>query len=201
MRNIFLCSLALTIVAGAGCGSQPKEQAAGSELKRDLTLASRVSDTTVTSALELGEIRTQPRNTVASQRTVRPRRVVRQRPARQATAEVAKPVIADVVVSSPAAQATAVTAIPADSRELPPGKTVTVIPVSSGPSPGPAGRNRFPEDIPAYGETGDGGIGGIGGGGSGMGGGGSGMGGGGSGMGGGCPGRAPGVGIASRPMY
>jgi hypothetical protein len=198
MRNVFLCSLASTIVALAGCGSQPREQAAPSDLKRDLTLASRVFDSTVASALELGEVRTQPRTTAASQKIVRHRRVVRQRPARPATAKVAKPVIADIVVSSPAAQATAVTAIPADSRELPPGKTVTVIPVSSGPSPAPAGRNRFPEETPMYGGVGDGGIGG---GGSGMGGGGSGMGGGGSGMGGGCPGRAPGVGIASRPLY
>jgi uncharacterized membrane protein YgcG len=200
MRNVFLFFFASTIVALPGCGSQPKEQVARSDLKRDLTLITRAPDSSITSALELGEVRAQQRHAVSSQKVVRHRRVVRQRPARQATAKVAKPVIADIVVPSPATQAAAAAAIPADSRELPPGQTVTVIPVSSGPSPGPAGRNRFPEED-VRGLDGTDGFGGMGGGGSGMGGGGSGMGGGGSGMGGNCPGRRPGVGIASRPLY
>jgi uncharacterized membrane protein YgcG len=196
MRNVFLFSLPLTIVAAAGCGSQPKEQAARSDLERDLTLVSKAPDRAVTSPLELGEVRTQPGNTVSFHR------VVRHRPARHATTRVAepvrsaptaRPVIADVSAPSPAAQPAA--AVPADSHELPPGKTVTVIPVSSGPSS--SGGERGPEDIPLMAGTGGSGMGG---GGSGMGGGGSGMGGGGSGMGGGCPGRdAPGITIASRP--
>jgi uncharacterized membrane protein YgcG len=199
MRNVFLFSLPLTIVAAAGCGSQPKEQAARSDLERDLTLVSGAPDRAVTSPLELGEVRTQPGSTV--------HRVVRHRPARHATTRVAepvrsaptaRPVIAEVSAPSPAAQPAAAqpaAAVPADSHELPPGKTVTVIPVSSGPST--SGGERGPEDIPLMAGTGGSGMGG---GGSGMGGGGSGMGGGGSGMGGGCPGRdAPGVGIASRP--
>jgi hypothetical protein len=194
MRNAFLFSLPLTIVvAAAGCGSQPKQQGARSDLERDLTLVSKAPDKAVTSPIELGEVRTQPGNTV---------RVVRHRPARHATtklpepvrsAPTARPVVADVSVPSPAAQPAA--AVPADSHELPPGKTVTVIPVSSGPSS--LGGESGPEDIPLMAGTGGSGMGG---GGSGMGGGGSGMGGGGSGMGGGCPGRdAPGITIASRP--
>jgi uncharacterized membrane protein YgcG len=196
MRNVFLFSLPLTIVAAAGCGSQHKEQAARSDLERDLTLVSRAPDRAVTSPLELREVRTQPGNTVSFHK------VVRHRPARHATTSVAepvrsaptaRPVIADVSAPSPAAQPAA--AVPADSHELAPGKTVTVIPVSSGPSSS-AGESG-PEDIPLMAGTGGSGMGG---GGSGMGGGGSGMGGGGSGMGGGCPGRdAPGITIASRP--
>ncbi len=203
MRNVFLFSLPLTIVAAAGCGSQHKEQAARSDLGRDLTLVSRAPDSAVTSPLELREVRIQPGNTVSFHK------VVRHRPARHPTTRVAepvrsaptaRPVIADVPAPSPAAQPAA--AVPADSHELPPGKTVTVIPVSSGAST--SGGERGPEDIPLMAGTGGSGMGGggsgMGGGGSGMGGGGSGMGGGGSGMGGGCPGRdAPGVTIASRP--
>jgi|GEM_PF-2203353 len=201
MRNVSLYSLALTIVAVAGCSSQPKERPARSDLERDLTLASRVADSTVTSPLELGEARAQVGNTF--HRVVQLRSVARHRPARRATAKVAEPVrsapisqpvIADVAAPGPGAEAA--TAIPADSRELLPGKTVTVIPVSSGPSP--SGGERGPEYNPFMGGTGRGG------GGSGMGGGGSGMGGsgmGGSGMGGGCPGHGAPIGIASRPLY
>jgi uncharacterized membrane protein YgcG len=203
MRNVFLFSLPLSILAAAGCGSPPKEQAARSDLERDLNLVSRTHARAVTSPLELGEVRTQPGNTVSFHR------VVRHRPARHATTRVAeavrsaptaRPVIADVPAPSPATQPAA--AAPADSHELPPGKTVTAIPVSSGPSS--SGDGRWSDDIPLMAGSGGSGMGGggsgMGGGGSGMGGGGSGMGGGGSGMGGGCPGRdAPGVTIASRP--
>src|SRR4051812_29656676 len=179
MRNVFLFSLPLTIIAVAGCGSQPKGQPA-SDLQRDLTLVTKDRDRAVASALELGEVRTQQGNSVSSHRVVQ---AVRHRPAHHATVRVAVPapsaptthaVLVDVSAPSPAAQPSAA-AVPADSHELPPGKTVAVIPVSSGPSP--SGSQRGPEDIPpAF-------VGGTGG--SGMGGGGSGMGGGGSGMGGG----------------
>jgi uncharacterized membrane protein YgcG len=206
MRNVILFSLPLTI-AIAGCGSQPKEQPAAADLERDLTLVTKDRDRTVASPLELGEVQTEQGNTVSHQSAVK---AVRHRPARHATIKVAErapsaptthPVLVDVRAPSLAAQPSAAAAVPADSHELPPGKTVTMIPVSSGPSPSES--QRGPEDIPSF-MTGTGGSGmggggsGMGGGGSGMGGGGSGMGGGGSGMGGGCPGRGgeP-IGIAS----
>jgi hypothetical protein len=180
MRNVFLYSLLLTIFALIGCGAQPSEQAAGSDLKRDLTLVSRPTDHAVASpdrpvasAIELREVRTQPGASASRSKVVRQRKAVR-RPARHLTAKVALPVrqtptvqptIADVAAPNPGAQPVA--AVPADSRELPPGKTVSVIPVSSGPSPS---AEPGPEDIPLAG-TGWRGTGGSGlGGGSGMGG-------------------------------
>ena len=194
MRHIFLFSLSLTIVVAAGCGPQPDEQDARSDLERDLTLVSRPpappgisTDRAVASSLELGEVRTQPGRSVSRDKLVRHRSGVR-RPARRPASKAAEPdrsapadraTIADVAAPNPGAQP--VVAVPANSRELSPGKTVSLIPVSSGPSPSgePAAG-----DIPLAG-SGRGGMWGTGG--SGMGGGGSGMGGG------GCRGRGTGV--------
>src|SRR3954466_6997051 len=111
MRNVFLFAVPLTI-AVAGCGSQPKEQAARSGLDRDLKLVSSLRDSAVASPLELGEIRAHPGNTKSLQRAVR---VLRHRPARHATIKVAesvrsastaRPVIADISVPSPATHPT-----------------------------------------------------------------------------------------------
>src|SRR4051794_22837019 len=134
MRNVFLFSLPLTIIAVAGCGSQPKGQPAASDLARDLTLVTKDRDRAVASPLELGEVRVQQGNTDFSNSVVK---AVRHRPAHHATLKVAErarsaptthPVLVDVSAPSPAAQPSAATAVPADSHELPPGKTVTVIP-------------------------------------------------------------------------
>lgn len=191
MRNIFLFWLPLTIIAAAGCGgSQPDERAARYALERDLTLVSKptgravvLPDRAVASELELRVSRTQRSASASSQKVVRPRKAVRRsarhlaakaaEPVRPAT--IARPTIADVVAPNPGTQPVA--AIPADSRELPPGKTISLIPTSSGPSPS---GERGMDDIPLSG-TGWRGMGG----GSGMGG---------SGMGGGCkPGRGTGI--------
>ena len=189
MRNSFLFSLPLTVITVAGCGPQPDAQAARSDLERDLTLVSRPPERAVSSPvgavaseIELRMARAQQGSGASSHKVVRLRKSVR-RPARDLVPVAARPVrpttierpgIADVVV--PKAGGQPVTAVPADSRELLPGKTVTVIPVSSGPSPSGEGA----DDIPPAGTRWRG-----------MGGG-SGMGG--SGMGGGCrPGRGTGI--------
>jgi hypothetical protein len=176
MRNVFLYSLPVTLIAAVGCGSQ--EQAARSDLERDLTLvtgpsmrALTAADRPVASAIELRQFPTQPGAGVSVHKAVQSRKAAR-RTARHLTPKAAEPVrpttiqrpaIADVVVPNPGTQP--VTAVPADSRELPAGKTVSVIPVSSGPSPS---GERGTEDIPLAG-TGGSGMGGTGG--SGMGGG------------------------------
>lgn len=203
MRNAFLYSLPAAIIAVAGCGSQPREQAARSDLQRDLTLATHLTDSAVVSPVELGEFQAQAGNIIsqASHRVARHRAVRHPNPVVAKTNQVGR---ANAPATAPAPVATvsqpaSVADVPLDSHELLPGKTVTVIPVSSGPSTG-SGAARGPDDLPVMAGTGGSGMGGGGSGmgGSGMGGGGSGMGG--SGMGGGqCPGRGPGVGIASRP--
>jgi len=169
MRNVFLFPLSLSLVVAAGCSSPVKETAARSDLKRDLTLVGSTRQTAIATPIELGRIRQPEGNQInVSSR----RRVVRHRTTPRSAASP-KPV--HVVASAPApAPAPAVAQpepMPADPHELPPGKTVTIIPVSSGPS------TAAPTDgfgRPGYGT-----------GGSGMGGGE--RAGGGSGMGGDCP--------------
>jgi hypothetical protein len=180
MRPVFLLTLPLVIVA-AGCSFQPTRQEARSDLERDLTLATKTDERPVASAIELGRVRNQPAKGTSTTPTVVRRRSIAHRAVSyprtkvyepSASAQATRPVIVDVATPNPGAQP--VMAIPAGSHELPPGKTITVIPVMSGPTPSP---DRGTDDVPFRRGTG----------GSGMGG--SGMGGGGSGMGGDCPGR------------
>ena len=181
MRAAFL--LPLAVIAAAGCGSANRRQTA-SVSERDLTLSTSATEAEVASPIELQ--RPVPQET---------RQVVR-RPHRRAAATFQPTIVPAVVretiarapgATTPAAEPVAVLSGPADPHELLPGKTVTIIPASSGPTP----TTDNPRD-PAEARGGMGGTIGIGGGchgrgggGSGMGGGGSGMGGGGSGMGGG----------------
>jgi hypothetical protein len=165
MRSAFLFPLSLSLVV-AGCGSQVKEHAARSDLERDLTLVGQATPTAIATPIELGRIRP----TTSSGSSVSSRHRIRHRAPARSTVSAPKPV--EVVAGAPrfrAVEATSTT--PADPRELPPGKTVSVIPVSTGVSDAD-GADGFPE--PRFGT-----------GGSGMGGGE--RAGGGSGMGGDCP--------------
>lgn len=179
MRTIVL--LPLAIVVAAGCGHEHGQQVSTSLPKRDLALPAQSGEVKVASPVELQQLRVHP----TSHSFRRLRRSTPSEPKITLAAMAAAPapaVVTPVSVVQPAAPAEA-----DNDRELPPGKTVTVIPVSSGP----AGEVGAAADFPAEGT-----------GGSGMGGGGSGMGGGGSGMGGGnCPGRGrgPDIGIAGVP--
>jgi hypothetical protein len=166
MRSAFLFPLSLSLVVVAGCGSQVKEHSVRSDLKRDLTLVSRAPQTAVATSIELGQIRTP----VGSRNTVSSRHKVRHRAAARSSVSVPKPV---QVAAEPALVPAVVqptNSAPADPRELAPGKTVSIIPASSGVSDA-EGEDGF---SPAGWGTG----------GSGMGGG---RAGGGSGMGGDCP--------------
>lgn len=173
MRSAFLFPLSLSLIAVAGCDSQTKHPTPGSDLKRDLTIVSQASPTAVATPIELEQVqaRTVGRNTVSARHTVRHRAASRAvvsapRPAPVRTVAAAAPAASP----APAVVQTTNTAAP-NPRELPPGKTVTVIPVSTGPSTSQADPGFGP---PRYGT-----------GGSGMGGGE--RAGGGSGMGGDCP--------------
>lgn len=177
MRTLLLLPITAAVVVTVGCVSQGREPAAVSQPKRDLTLPAQVTEVAVASPVELQQVRT-------PHRALRPSlRVTRSATARHPKPEAPK-VMTAVLASSPTVlpvpqpvSAPASTeAEPANDRELLPGKTVTVIPASSGPSSAPEpAAGEFPTRR-----------------GWGMGGG-SGMGGG------GCRGRGPGIGIAGAP--
>jgi hypothetical protein len=178
MRTVVLLPLAMVIAAG--CGREAGRQVSTSLPKRDLALPAQSGEVKVASPVELQQDRTH--RTARSFRRIKRPTATEPKITLAAMATVPSTTLfTPVSVAQPAAPAEA-----ANDRELAPGKTVTVIPASSGPSADPGSTADFPR----------GGTGG-----SGMGGGGSGMGGGGSGMGGGdCPGgRGPDIGIVGIP--
>jgi hypothetical protein len=166
MRSAFLFPLSLSLVV-VGCGSQVKEHAARPDLERDLTLVGQAPQTAIATPIELQRIQTP----TGSGSTVSSRHRIRHRAATRSTVSAPKPVQVAAEPAPVPAVVRPTNTTPADPRELPPGKTVSVIPVSSGISDA-EGADGFP--APRYGT-----------GGSGMGGGD--WAGGGSGMGGDCP--------------
>jgi hypothetical protein len=130
MRTIVLLPITALVAIAAGCGSDIKEERAHSVSQRDLTRVAPAAQLEIASPVEIQ--RPQIRR-----RTVRPARTV---PAPQSTTELPVKVV-DLWVPAPARAAAQPVALPAGSaatptsdRELPPGKTVTLIPASSGPS-------------------------------------------------------------------
>jgi hypothetical protein len=119
MRSCFLIAFAVVI---AGC-NQPEPEESAVSLKRDLTLAPAPS-VEIVSAVELD--RPQPRVT----RARAPRRHVSVPKSPPVDVEPIRPAVV-IQASAPPAEAAPE---PASGRELPPGKTVTLIPASSGPS-------------------------------------------------------------------
>jgi hypothetical protein len=172
MRTVFLLPLTAVMAVVAACGSEGREEAAPSVVKRDLTLPARAPQVEIASAVELQQPpthRTVGRSRIASRRA----------PARSRATVESRPVA--VVVPAPAlvlhaadtaARPVSTASEPVNDRELPPGKTVTVIPVSSGPSTTLQPTDEFPTI-----RSGSVGIRG----------------------GGRCPPRRPGIGIATRP--
>lgn len=123
----FLLSLPIVIaVATSACGEQKQEET-GTALRRDLTLAAPVPNQEIATPVELE--RPQPQAT-------RPRAIRRHVSARISRAKVLEPIRPAVVVDAPLPSTDAAPE-PATGRELPPGKTITLIPASSGPSPAP----------------------------------------------------------------
>jgi hypothetical protein len=119
MRSCLLIAFAMAV---AGC-NQPKPEESAVSLRRDLTLAP-APDREIVSSVELE--RPQPR--VTSARATR--RHVSARKSPPVDLEPIRP--ATIIQASP--QQTETAPEPASGRELPPGKTVTLIPASSGPS-------------------------------------------------------------------
>jgi hypothetical protein len=146
MRPIVLLPLTVLLAVAAGCGSEAREHSARSVLKRDLTLVTGSVGVEVASPLETHQVLNQHR-TVHSSKPV----------ARSSQAPLATPTakLADVWVPRPVATAPSPVVQPAtpsasseNSRELLPGKTVTLIPASSGPSDETVRAGDLPEVRP-----------------------------------------------------
>ena len=127
MRTAFLIPLAFTAAALAGCGREvskaEREDAAASTAvpHRDLTLSMpRVPETEVASAVELAP----PKPVPAPAPIPEPEHHPAVEPAGEPTA----------IVSEALAEPAPVDNAPSGGRELAPGRTVTIIPVATGPS-------------------------------------------------------------------
>jgi hypothetical protein len=131
MRKALLRLMALATVV-AGCGSQAEQPAARSIPKRDLTLVRQAPAIETASAVEVAKPQIAQRTRQVQQRA-RPVPVRAARVLEPKTEPVTLPlrVVAPAAIDSVVERAAAE---PANDRELPPGKTVTVIPASSGPS-------------------------------------------------------------------
>jgi hypothetical protein len=145
MRTINLLPLTLIAVV-AGCGSEVRDQAARSVPHRDLTLVSRTHEVKIASPVETQQLRIQRRTVRASQPAARPAPAPHFSPleANLHLAAVRAPALV-LSTAQPVAQPASMAATPPNDRELLPGKTVTVIPASSGPSPEP----DMIDDLPA----------------------------------------------------
>jgi hypothetical protein len=139
MRTVYLLPLAALAVV-AGCGSEEREQTARSVPQRDLTLVTQTAEVKIASRLETQQLRIH-RTVHPSQPAARPTPAARARPV---APKVVLAAVSAPAAAEPIAQPATEASIPND-RELLPGKTVTLIPASSGPSVGPDGT----DDIPA----------------------------------------------------
>jgi hypothetical protein len=131
MRTGFLFPLVVVAIAGAaGCSRQTSEESAALP-QRDLTRVDPAPRIEFASAVEL-------QKPIVSSHSVQPRSTTRAlRAARRSTVDF-KPLAAVMVTPTPAVAAQPEPAPtptePLSDRELLPGKTVTLIPASSGPS-------------------------------------------------------------------
>jgi hypothetical protein len=133
MRYTSLLPFSALLAITMGCGSEPREKPVRSVAKRDLTLVSQTPQLQIASRVETAQLPTR-RTVRLSPAAARPTAVSRFRsPEPQVhLASITLPAIV-VATPQPLPEPTA-TAAPVDDRELPPGKTVTLIPASSGPS-------------------------------------------------------------------
>ena len=138
MRAIVQLPLIALLAVIGGCDFEEREQAVPA---RDLTLVTQGAQVEIASPVETQPLRPRHR-AVRSEPAARLASVKRSDPEVQlTTTAVPVPVLA---VTQPALQPATVS-MPANDRELLPGKTVTVIPASSGPSTGAITPDELPE--------------------------------------------------------
>ena len=140
MRAPTSLSLLGFLVLVAGCNSQEGQQVAAARPQRDLALALQAPEVEIASAVELGRAQAQPAKHAVT-RTHRRSRAATPARASGPSSDIA-------AVTQPVAQPVPVPVVPvsypASDRELPPGKTVTMIPASSGPSTAAEPAEDFP---------------------------------------------------------
>jgi hypothetical protein len=144
MRTVFLLPLTALVAVVAGCGSKGRDQAR-SVPDRDLTLVTQAPAVEIASPVETRELRIQRptvRSSLLAAGPASARRSSRLQP-KVVLASVAAPGAAPAA-AEPVEQPIGTVSIPDNGRELLPGKTVTVIPASSGPSTGPDQTDDLP---------------------------------------------------------
>ena len=147
MRTALLIPLALATAMVAGCGGElsntsEREESASqvaASLERDLTLsAPRLPATEVASALELAPPKPAPATARRHRPSPKPAPAPVPAPAvepeREAATEPEATPVSPPTVGEAIAEAAVVDDAASGGRELAPGKTITIIPVASGPS-------------------------------------------------------------------
>ena len=143
MRIGFPVLLTAMATAVFGCGSQGREQTAVSVTERDLTLRAAAPEVEIVSRVELQHLRPQART---GRRVLRERRPLPSPRPQAIESRNGSELVSALVSALPAADSVGQTETvdPVSNRELPPGKTVTLIPASSGPSLTPEWTDGFP---------------------------------------------------------
>jgi hypothetical protein len=143
------CCYPLTALVAvvAGCGSEVKEQTVRSLPQRDLTLVTQTAYVETASPVETHQLRIQHRAVRPSKPAAR-----RSRPLAPKGVLAAMTAHAPILDAEPVAQPVSTSPTPEEGassnndRELLPGKTVTVIPASSGPSTGSDTADELPPE-------------------------------------------------------
>ena len=153
MRTSSLLPLTALMAVVAGCGSEARVQAGRSVPQRDLTLVTQTAEVKIASPVEMQQLRVRQAAARRSPSAARPVSATRShRTLEPSVAAVAAPLAtlaagsAPVPAAEPAAQPAATGLTSDNPRELLPGTTVTIIPASTGPSPGSGTADEAPPE-------------------------------------------------------
>jgi hypothetical protein len=128
MRSLLLVPFAALWAVVIGCRTQDTGQAALSDPPRDLALLAQAPEVAIASPVELGELRSHG----TARRVLRTRRPAP--PPRQRLVPNSAAAVVPVIQATDVLEPLNTPTVPINDRELPPGKTITLIPASSGPS-------------------------------------------------------------------
>jgi hypothetical protein len=134
MRAVLLLPVTASMLVVAGCGSNGRHEAAQSSSHRDLALVAQAPAVEIASPVELQQLRSYRSNTHRSVRAARPLPAKRSQAVRPELSTASLAATPATVLAVPAVYHPVPAADSHNDRELAPGKTVTVIPASSGPS-------------------------------------------------------------------